>query len=442
MEFKLPITEVMLLEMSLEDAKKLLGVTDSIALDKAYKTAARKYHPDLGGSDEMMQKVNQAYELLKASGGGKSYSSMSDDERRAAFKASREASKKRAEVNKGKMERIMADYAQRFKGSLDLYNAHFGEFFTLKEPEIKTAVQKGWSEGWSGKIQAVWPTGDGNTEIRLFVTITTDQSKGLGYGEDPDYTVTYETSLYHNRKAHKMGRRDWKWGQLSSTVLDPEKIFPKAKLKKVIKKEFKDKMTKKDFSKALNSEFKKYNPSFKFRSGIGFNFDREDKIWVFIDRMVMDRKPYWSITFRKDTSPEGKQPYLQYVTSKSADMPDHVKDAATSFAFPETSTAVDLLKDFLNKFIANKKISKDHFKPAWEKDGKKKNRFENMGIADEILKNLVSVNENVDGEEQLDENVFQYYYAQDKARDPNKSNRNSKIHNLLKSDKKVDDEQD
>ena len=33
-------------------------------LKKAYKSASKIYHPDLGGSTEMMQKVNEAYELL------------------------------------------------------------------------------------------------------------------------------------------------------------------------------------------------------------------------------------------------------------------------------------------------------------------------------------------------------------------------------------------
>lgn len=46
---------------------ELLGLkdVDARSLSKAYKALARKHHPDLGGSKEKMQRVNQAYENLK-----------------------------------------------------------------------------------------------------------------------------------------------------------------------------------------------------------------------------------------------------------------------------------------------------------------------------------------------------------------------------------------
>lgn len=54
--------------MKVEDAAKILGITGDITAElvkKAYRRASSKYHPDKGGSVEMMQAVNQAYEALK-----------------------------------------------------------------------------------------------------------------------------------------------------------------------------------------------------------------------------------------------------------------------------------------------------------------------------------------------------------------------------------------
>jgi len=49
------------------DPFKILGVSPDATkeeVDKAYKAAARKAHPDKGGSDEEMMKVNAAYEAI------------------------------------------------------------------------------------------------------------------------------------------------------------------------------------------------------------------------------------------------------------------------------------------------------------------------------------------------------------------------------------------
>lgn len=54
--------------MKIEDAAKILGLDGELTKDiikKAYRVASSKYHPDKGGSVEMMQAVNQAYEVLK-----------------------------------------------------------------------------------------------------------------------------------------------------------------------------------------------------------------------------------------------------------------------------------------------------------------------------------------------------------------------------------------
>ncbi len=54
--------------MKIEDAAKILELNGELTkeiIKKAYKKASSKYHPDKGGSVEMMQAVNQAYDALK-----------------------------------------------------------------------------------------------------------------------------------------------------------------------------------------------------------------------------------------------------------------------------------------------------------------------------------------------------------------------------------------
>jgi len=54
--------------MKIEDAAKLLEISGELTkeiIKRAYKKACSKYHPDKGGSTEMMQAINQAYESLK-----------------------------------------------------------------------------------------------------------------------------------------------------------------------------------------------------------------------------------------------------------------------------------------------------------------------------------------------------------------------------------------
>jgi DnaJ-class molecular chaperone len=50
--------------MKLEDAAKILNLSGDVTpetIKAAYRRASSKYHPDKGGSVEMMQTVNQAY---------------------------------------------------------------------------------------------------------------------------------------------------------------------------------------------------------------------------------------------------------------------------------------------------------------------------------------------------------------------------------------------
>jgi len=348
------LANILLLEMSLEDARKLLAFDSKTTLDKAYRNAAKKHHPDKGGTDEMMKKVNQAYELLKASGGGKSYSSMSDDERKAAWQARKEEDKIQKEKNKKKMEAMLKEFSARFEKSINAYNEHFKEFFTLEKPTTKEEVFSylGSMRFW-GKIKVEWPTKEGETEIRLNLEIKPEQGKGLADSSaEPVYNVDIETFLYHNRKNHKMGRRSWVANKSSNDALDPNKVFPKAKLKKIVAKVGVDKMTRKDFEQAIRAELKKYKPDFRFRDSIVFDFSRPDNYVVDMHRGVFNRTPYWTLSVKKINDKKNQLTYAKEARDVFG---------AISWISPESSKGLDGIKDFLNKFIKGTKIDKGHF---------------------------------------------------------------------------------
>lgn len=58
-----------MMNSKIESALRLLGLlgceVDENAIKKAYRKASSKYHPDKGGSNEMMKAVNDAYDTLK-----------------------------------------------------------------------------------------------------------------------------------------------------------------------------------------------------------------------------------------------------------------------------------------------------------------------------------------------------------------------------------------
>ena len=223
-------------EMSLDDARKLLELSKhNDDIDKAYRVAALKYHPDRGGSTEKMQDVNQAYELLSKSGvkGSKAYKDR--EQHRKDFE---EVKREYAEKKKREAERVnskLDTFLSQFNSRVPEWNRHFLQYFNLKEPKI--IVRKAGSRNLfhiSADVSVVWPTEDNKTEVRLTIAIfeRSDDKSSLG-AQDVDFMVSYTTSLYHNRKEYRMAKSSYKINVPNTSLLDPETSFPTKKLKKI-----------------------------------------------------------------------------------------------------------------------------------------------------------------------------------------------------------------
>lgn len=359
----------LLIEMSTTDAEKVLDLKDGDSLEKAYKKAAMKHHPDRGGSEEMMKKVNQAYELLKGSGNRNATGQYkSRDQFNRDYEKQRQEYEKRQKEKAARQNLILDDIYKKVQSTLDDYTAHFKEYFPLdKKPELKKVEAKGDLYN-NGSIQLKWGTEDGKTDIRLHIYLRSTQGKGLSYDADePEYEVDYATEIYHNRKIHKIGTGRYQYNKLTSDVLDPTKIFTKPKLKRIISKPKTVKMRKGEFQKALTSEMNKLGGRW-FNDNYIFDLGRADDVILTMFRMTGFRRndpANWSLVYRKaERNKKNGDIWRIGAGYARSNKPDGVVDLP--IGFPETSTALDMLAKLVKKIKKNKKVSKEYFKPAWD----------------------------------------------------------------------------
>ena len=113
----------------MKDYYEILGVSETSSKDeikKAFRSLAKKYHPDRNGNDEnaikKFQEVNEAYEVLSNEDSKKSY-----DEKKANFK---NAHKKKNENSKNnKTDNDFSEKTRSKKESMEDLNQYFANFF-------------------------------------------------------------------------------------------------------------------------------------------------------------------------------------------------------------------------------------------------------------------------------------------------------------------------
>ena len=113
----------------MKDYYEILGVSETSSKDeikKAFRSLAKKYHPDRNGNDEnaikKFQEVNEAYEVLSNEDSKKSY-----DEKKTNFK---NAHKKKNENSKNnKTDNDFSEKTRSKKESMEDLNQYFANFF-------------------------------------------------------------------------------------------------------------------------------------------------------------------------------------------------------------------------------------------------------------------------------------------------------------------------
>ena len=229
---------VLTAKMAVEEALKVLELSaadarDAAKLKTAYRTASRKHHPDTGGDPEMMKKVNEAMEVLEKNAvnfkGPKNYMDLTEEERKAADMA--QGARGEAIVNNV--------LKQNFKP--EAFTAHFekvwGEKFNYsqKEKQYKTM----WGGPKAIDIYSEWVSEDGETifSLKMYADyFMVSSATSLGGGDSDDNMVfslgLTQEIISHGRKT-KFKPRAWMSSSRVSNIMDPEALFPAAKIKKM-----------------------------------------------------------------------------------------------------------------------------------------------------------------------------------------------------------------
>ncbi len=258
--------------MALDEAISILDLDpealgDPAALKTAYRGASRKHHPDFGGSTLAMQKVNEAYELLtkqhkRTSPGGKS---------KAEEKAEYAANVARS------LKIVQESLSKSFDP--DAFTEHFekvtGQPFT---PTVEESV----SEDYDGnphyvRTKAEWRSEDGKTVFSLMTSVNlADVARvrmlgGADEGENLAFNVTTLVEILHDKRKSKFKPRDWASSSKSRTLMDPDDLFPTAKIKKMLT------------GKEKARKFSKRDMELGIEKLLGGRLDRQGtQLWAFI----------------------------------------------------------------------------------------------------------------------------------------------------------------
>jgi len=233
----------LLFEMTADQAADIIGYKDGDDLKKKYKEAARNAHPDLGGSEEKMKEVNNAYEVLK------------------------KTKPKSSKVDWGDIHKKYIDMCKFINEELEkTFN------FSIFEKYLEETVSGKWktesikyygenyykgndygSPSFAGmKIRFKSTKNYIDLDFTVYLT-SLRNSSGLSSSLGSIPLKVNSTGFIQNRK-FKLYQKEWDKLTISSkTINQPETFLPKVKLKKQLTKEKRTKATKKDFISLFTS---------------------------------------------------------------------------------------------------------------------------------------------------------------------------------------------
>lgn len=219
--------------VTFEDALKLFGIRDSddykslttLELRNLYKKLAIANHPDKGGSVQMMQKINAAYDILQSNTG--------------------EVSKKDQELNRLEKAKL---YAGISINSINtnfrpvVFCSYFEEIFGERFDYEFTTTNPNQINQWSSHVSAIarFFNEDKTTALSVSYTISFNQLYGsevkLGASDGDDLSVYAHTEILYNRKKLTLIKNRYAYDTNYTIMRDPSKLFPRDKLVSQIKK--------------------------------------------------------------------------------------------------------------------------------------------------------------------------------------------------------------
>ena len=237
-----------LFEMTREEALSILGLPatyDAEELKKAYRKASSLNHPDRGGSTAMMQKVNQANDLLTKSA--------SKAKEQADFKTEYDA--RNAKYNAAHdvvVNTIKSKFDQN--AFLKYFEAQTGKTFNVS---VETSKTKAYGASHYANLKAEFESAD--KEVRFYMAVSVDlievvNPKGqLSASSDGYFKMFIATEFFANNRKQKITARDYNTQNELTALTDPKIVFPPAKVKKGIENKT-SKFSKKDMLLALKTK--------------------------------------------------------------------------------------------------------------------------------------------------------------------------------------------
>jgi len=230
---------LLLLEMTKDEAYSILGISPNSDYDlkKAYRQASIIHHPDKGGTTEMMQKVNAAYQLLK---------NVTPDKNK---KFDWDALDKKNKVKVDIVSKI-------FTNSIDIkrYIDYFEKFISpihhiFKEQKFKDGVRH---------LHNFHTNGDTTVfDITLDCSVNNiDFTNSLGGTSGVTFNFYTDHYLYHDKRKQKMKKRTWGFKGSTLEIEDPSILFPKKTLEKIFSGQKQNTFKKSDMIEAFVKELK------------------------------------------------------------------------------------------------------------------------------------------------------------------------------------------
>lgn len=373
-------------QQEVKDAFKLLGlnVGEYDKVDKAYKSLAKKYHPDLGGDPEMMKRLNNAKEAIDQGG---AVNSLGKESSREFWDR---VNKEYAEGNAA----LLANLDNKLRPHLEKYSFYFASQVEDSNFDFnyKTSSSKD-----GARLSAEWTSDDKSKYFTLSFWLNYSKPTGtaLGSSQNKQFSALYDAYMFIDGKKFKIKQRRWEFKSFNAEdYSDASDIFPKDKIKKALSTG-KDKPIKRaDFMKFLEVKMGAKNngdSSFMYIPLGGKWLEASHALCL--HRTVIMRQGYWGISGL--AGQVGTDKYKHYTTGSI----HTIKKGLKYSSLPETRKTMEAMPEIVKK--AEEAVKKGDGTVLQDYiDSIKESLYEDVAIPakriyDELYENKLNIEEGV-----------------------------------------------
>lgn len=338
-----------LTEMSHAEALHVFGlheIPSEEELKKIYRKLALKNHPDHGGSEEAMKEVNDAYETLKKTSG-------------SSYTSSKFNWEKNAEEYRELGKVIRNDLTTQFKKNINKFTSYFETIFNTKfEGNITEEFPKESNTnpsfaGFDAKFSANNSSIVFNLHISAYLMNIKHNQGGLSTAGF-SYPLTIISYGLFNNKKQKLYSRDFSSSSNHEILENPELIFPKTKLNKIVSgKTSARKFSKRDMYTALKEKLHVIVGNDYTYLPVGTDYVMP------LHRYTLMRTSAWTNydIHKKSKSGYAQGPSLEYLTHKT--FPEDENTLNIFEKIQKETNGIDdtkKLKEIINKIVSNEGV--------------------------------------------------------------------------------------